>query len=48
MAAEHDIDREEDEPVLANGDTLSERVEAVDLEEDDTCSTDEMRERLDL
>lgn len=36
---------------LANGDTLAERVEEIDLEdvdEDDTCSTDEMRDRLGL
>ena len=41
------MDINNEEP-LANGDTLAERVEAVDIEEDETCSTDEMRERLDL
>lgn len=41
----------EEEPldvVLGNGDTLAERLEAVNLDEDDTCTTDEMRERLGL
>lgn len=45
MAVEEDIDREER---LAYDDTLAERVEKVDVEDDETCSTDEMRERLDL
>jgi len=45
MAVEEDIDREER---LANGDTLAERLEKVDVEESETCSTDEMRERLGL
>jgi len=31
---------------LADGDTLTERLESVDLDEDETCSTDELRERL--
>jgi hypothetical protein len=38
----------ESELDLGNGDTLSERLDAVDVSEDDTCSTDELRERLDL
>jgi len=36
---------------LGNGDTLAERIEKLDLDEldeDDTCSTDEMREQLGL
>jgi len=36
---------------LGNGDTLAERVEDLaldDIDGDDTCSTDEMRDRLDL
>lgn len=31
---------------MENGDTLEERLDKVDVSEDDTCSTDEMRERL--
>jgi hypothetical protein len=31
---------------LADGDTLAERLETVDLHGDETCSTDELRERL--
>jgi hypothetical protein len=49
MAVESDEEIDEEE--LANGDTVAERVETVDvdeLEDDDTCSTDEMRERLGL
>jgi hypothetical protein len=49
MAAESVDDFEE--IGLANGDTLAERVDDLDLDdldEDDTCSTDEMRERLGL
>lgn len=40
-----------DEVVLGNGETLSERVENVDLDsldDEDTCTTDELRDRLDL
>lgn len=33
---------------LANGDTLAERVEQVNLETEETVSVDEMRERLGL
>jgi len=36
---------------LGNGNTLTERLEALDLDnidEGDTCSTDEMRDRLRL
>jgi hypothetical protein len=43
MAVEH-----EEEAELGNGDTLEERLEEIDLDEDETCSTDEMRDRLDL
>jgi formylmethanofuran dehydrogenase subunit B len=39
VAVEHDEEAE-----LGNGDTL----EGIKLEEDETCSTDEMRDRLDL
>jgi hypothetical protein len=43
------VDNErEAEAELGNGDTLAERLEALDLDEDQTCSTDELRERLDL
>lgn len=48
MAAEKQVDREHDDPELANGDSLSERVDAVNIEQEDTCSTDEMRELLGL
>jgi hypothetical protein len=47
MAVESDGDTER-EPELGDGDTLEERLEDVDVEEDETCSTDEMRERLGL
>lgn len=43
VAVEH-----EEEAELGNGDTIEERLEAVGLDEDETCSTDEMRERFDL
>ncbi|ATW88294.1 hypothetical protein halTADL_1531 [Halohasta litchfieldiae] len=43
MAVEHTEEGE-----LANGDTIQDRLEKLDLEEDETCSTDEMRERLGL
>lgn len=33
---------------LGNGDTVSERTEVLDLDETDFCSTDELREQLDL
>lgn len=36
-----------DEVVLGNGDTLAERLEALDLDADETVSADELRERLD-
>jgi len=43
------VDNEhEGEGELGNGDTLAERLDAVDLDDDETCSTDELRERLDL
>ena len=42
MPVEH-----EEEAELGNGDTLEERLEELNLEEDETCSTEEMRERLD-
>lgn len=40
-----------DEILLGNGDTLSERVEQIDLDaldDEDTCTTDDLRDRLDL
>jgi hypothetical protein len=40
-----------DEVVLGNGETLSERVENVDLDsldEKDTCTADELRDCLDF
>jgi len=36
------------EPELGNGDSLTERLKAVDVSEDETCPTDELRDRLDL
>jgi hypothetical protein len=43
------VDNErEAETELGNGDALAERLEVLDLDEDETCSTDELRERLDL
>lgn len=45
MAVEHD---EANDPELGNGDTLSERIEKLDLEADETCSADELRQRFDL
>ena len=42
------FEEQDDDPELGNGDTVSERLEALDLDEDDTCSTEELRERLDL
>lgn len=47
MATKNEDDSES-EPELGNGDTLSERLEDVDLAEDETVSTDELREQLDL
>ncbi|WP_162224246.1 hypothetical protein [Halorussus salinus] len=47
MATEQDVDSSED-PTLGNGDDLSERVEKIDVESEETCDTDEMRELLDL
>lgn len=41
-------DESEDDIEFANGDTLAERLEDLDLEDSDTCSTEELRERLDL
>ena len=46
MTVEHDTDEEDAE--LGNGDTLAERLEKVDIESDETCSTEEMRKRLGL
>ena len=52
MAVDSEDSREEpDDPeeiVLPGGETLSELLEEVDLESDETCSADEMRERLGL
>ena len=42
------FEEQDDDPELGNGDTVSERLKALDLDEADTCSTDELRERLDL
>ncbi|MFB6293434.1 MAG: hypothetical protein ABEH60_04150 [Halonotius sp.] len=42
------FDKQDNDPELGNGDTVSERLEALDLENEDTCSTEELRERLDL
>jgi len=42
------FDKQDDDPELGNGDTVSERLEALDVDEDYTCSTEEFRERLDL
>jgi len=47
MALENEADGTS-EPELGNGDTPSERLKDVDLEEDETVSTDELREELDL
>lgn len=46
MAGEYDGDC--DEEVLANGDSVEERVEKVDVSDADTCSTDELREKFSL
>ncbi|MFC7042466.1 hypothetical protein [Halonotius sp. GCM10025705] len=42
------FDKQDDDPELGNGDRVSERLEELDLEEADTCSTEELRKRLDL
>jgi len=42
------FEEQDDDPELGNGDTVSERLEKLDLEDADTCSTEELRERLDL
>lgn len=47
MATEQDVDLSEDS-TLGNGDTLSERMEKVDIESEETCDTDEMRDLLGL
>ena len=46
MAVEQDED--EDDVELGNGDTLAERLKKVDLEHDESCSPEELRDRLDL
>lgn len=46
MAVEQDD--EEDDVELGNGDTLAERLEDVDLDGDESCTPEELRERLDL
>ena len=46
MAVEHDTDGEDAE--LGDGDTLAERLEKVDIESHETCSTEEMRKLLGL
>lgn len=46
-----DAETDPDEVVPGNGETLSERVDQVDIDkltEEDTCTTDELRDRLDL
>lgn len=45
MPAEYDVDGDLQEE-LGNGDTVAERVEKIDRDEEETCSTDEMRELL--
>jgi len=42
------FDGQDEELDLGNDDTLSERLESVDLEAVETCSTEKVRERLDL
>ena len=42
------FDKQDDDPELGNGDRVSERLENLDLEEADTCSANELRERFDL
>lgn len=52
MSTTHDLDEDEDdvedEPPLGTGETLEERLDRVDVDEDETCTTDELRDRLDL
>jgi len=38
----------DDDFELGNGDTVSERLESFNVTEADTCSTEELSERLDL
>lgn len=45
MAIEHDADGDVE---LGNGDTLADRLEKLDLDADETCSIEELRERLDI
>jgi hypothetical protein len=42
------FDKQGDDPELGNGDTVSERLEALDLDKDEICSIKELRKRLDL
>lgn len=42
------FEEHDDDPELGNGDTVSERLEALEPDEDDTCSTEKLRERLDV
>lgn len=46
MAADHDV--EEEDAVLANGDTLDERLEKLDIDPEETSSVAELREKLEL
>ena len=46
MVAGHDTDGEHAE--LGNGDTLAERLEKVDIESQEPCSTEDMRKLLGL
>jgi hypothetical protein len=41
-------DEDGDEIDLGNGDTLAERLESLDLDEDETATADELRDRLGL
>ena len=42
------FDKRDYDTELENGDRVSDRLEELDLEEADTCSTEKLRERLDL
>jgi hypothetical protein len=42
------FDKRDNDPELGNGDNVSERLEALDLDNEDTCSTEELRNLLDL
>jgi hypothetical protein len=42
------FDKQDNDTELGNGDTVSKRLEALDLENEDTCSAEEFRDLLDL